>query len=61
MLYKNSTPPIPCDLQMFRLMIMYSLCFMIDKAHGWWAFPNCKGGTWLPPHPMPFILALPYT
>ncbi len=34
MSYKNSTPPISCDLQMFRLMIIYSLCFMIDKAHG---------------------------
>jgi hypothetical protein len=32
----------PCDLCMFRFMIIFTLCFMMGKAHDWGTFLKCK-------------------
>jgi hypothetical protein len=31
---KNPSLPTPCDLGMLRIMIMFTLCFMMGRAHG---------------------------
>lgn len=33
--HKTLPTLIPCDLCMFRLTILFTLCFAVDKAHGW--------------------------
>jgi hypothetical protein len=31
--YKNHLPPTPCDLHMFRFMIVFASCFVMGKVY----------------------------
>jgi len=40
--HKNPSPPMPCNLCMFRFMISFTLYFTMGKAHRCVTFPKCQ-------------------
>jgi hypothetical protein len=41
---KNLPPPTPCDLHMFRFIIIFVSCFIMGEVHKWGTFPKCING-----------------